>query len=161
MDLEETGGKCEDSSVSDRIDPETRSRNMAAVRGSNTKPEIIVRQFLHAAGFRFRLHQKRLPGKPDIVLPKYHTVVFVHGCFWHLHKCRKTVIPKTRTEWWRLKLEGNRKRDEHNVSALRNLGWNVIVIWECKISDDLTLLPEMISRAGTKSSVPDRQSHVA
>lgn len=120
--------------MADRITTETRSRNMAAIRGSNTKPELTVRRFLHACGFRFRLHRKDLPGKPDIVLPKYRTAIFVHGCFWHLHGCKNTVIPKTRTEWWAAKLEGNRARDERSVLQLEKLGWRVIIIWECQLS---------------------------
>lgn len=120
--------------MTDRITPENRSRNMAAIRGKNTVPEVTVRRFLHAQGFRFRLHRKDLPGKPDIVLPKYRTAIFVHGCFWHLHGCKNTVIPKTRTEWWTAKLEGNRARDEKNNQRLEQLGWRVITIWECEIS---------------------------
>jgi DNA mismatch endonuclease (patch repair protein) len=121
--------------MTDRITPENRSRNMAAIRGKNTVPEVTVRRFLHAQGFRFRLHHKDLPGKPDIVLPKYRTAIFVHGCFWHLHGCKNTVIPKTRTEWWLAKLEGNRTRDEKNSQRLKQLGWRVITIWECEISN--------------------------
>jgi DNA mismatch endonuclease (patch repair protein) len=118
--------------MADRITSETRSRNMAAIRGSNTKPELIVRHFLHACGFRFRLHRKDLPGKLDIVLPKYRAVIFVHGCFWHLHGCKNTIIPKTRTEWWTAKLAGNRARDERNRLRLEELGWRGITVWECE-----------------------------
>ena len=107
---------------------------MAAIRGTNTKPELAVRKFLHGSGFRFRLHRKDLPGKPDIVLPKYRTAIFVHGCFWHLHGCKNTVIPKTRTEWWKTKLEGNRTRDERNRSKMEDMGWKVITVWECETS---------------------------
>lgn len=120
--------------MADRITQENRSRNMAAIRGSNTKPELAVRKFLHRNGFRFRLHRKDLPGKPDIVLPKYRTAIFVHGCFWHLHGCKNTVIPKTRTEWWTAKLEGNRARDERNRRRMEEMGWQVITIWECETS---------------------------
>lgn len=120
--------------MADRVTPENRSRNMAAIRGKNTKPETEVRRFLHAQGFRFRLHRKDLPGKPDIVLPKYRAAIFVHGCFWHLHGCKHTVIPKTRTEWWTAKLEGNRARDETNSRRLQQLGWLVITVWECEIT---------------------------
>lgn len=131
--------------MTDRISPEARSRNMAAIRAGNTKPEIIVRKFLHSKGYRFRLHAKALPGKPDIVLPKHRTAIFVHGCFWHLHGCRNTVIPKTRTEWWTAKLEGNRDRDLRNQLRLEELGWRVIVVWECEISpDNLDLLSTTI-----------------
>jgi DNA mismatch endonuclease (patch repair protein) len=120
--------------MADRITPETRSRNMAAIRGSNTQPELAVRRFLHSRGFRFRLHRKDLPGKPDIVLPRYRTVVLIHGCFWHLHGCKNTVIPKTRTNWWTAKLTGNRARDERIRSLLEQSGWNVQIVWECEIS---------------------------
>ena len=118
--------------MADRITQETRSRNMAAIRGSNTKPELTVRRFLHARGFRFRLYRKDLPGRPDIVLPKYRTVIFVHGCFWHLHGCKNTVIPKTRTKWWTAKLAGNRSRDERIRLRNEELGWRVITVWECE-----------------------------
>lgn len=106
---------------------------MAAIRGRDTEPEITVRRYLHAQGFRFRLCRKDLPGKPDIVLPKYRTAIFVHGCFWHLHGCKYSVIPKTRTEWWLAKLEGNRARDEKNRKGLEQLGWRMITVWECEI----------------------------
>lgn len=105
---------------------------MAAIRGKDTKPELEVRRFLHSQGFRFRLHRKDLPGKPDIVLPKHRAVIFVHGCFWHLHGCKNTVIPKTRMEWWKTKLEGNRARDEKSRLRLNELGWRVIIVWECE-----------------------------
>ncbi len=132
--------------MADRITPETRSRNMAAIRGTNTGPEMIVRRFLHARGFRFRLYDKRLPGRPDIILPRYRTVIQVQGCFWHMHGCGNTAIPKTRTDWWLAKLEGNRERDLRNETKLRELGWNVVVVWECEIPDCLELLPDRISR---------------
>jgi DNA mismatch endonuclease (patch repair protein) len=110
-----------------------RSYNMSRIKGKNTKPEILVRKYLHAHGYRFRLHVKNLPGKPDIVLPKYKTVIFVHGCFWHGHKgCRFFVVPKTRTKWWMNKIEGNKARDKKVFEELRKLGWKVIEIWECR-----------------------------
>jgi DNA mismatch endonuclease (patch repair protein) len=111
-----------------------RSFNMSRIKGKNTKPEIRVRKFLHANGFRYRLHAKELPGKPDIVLPKYRTVIFVHGCFWHGHAhCRYFVIPKTRTEWWLEKISKNIANDKKAEEALKYLGWNVITIWECQL----------------------------
>lgn len=114
--------------------PETRSYNMSMIRGKNTKPEIIVRKFLHSKGFRFRLHKKELPGKPDIVLPKFKTVIFVHGCFWHGHKnCKYFVVPKTRTEWWISKIERNRLVDKINNDNLKKGGWKIITIWECQL----------------------------
>jgi DNA mismatch endonuclease (patch repair protein) len=112
---------------------EQRSRNMAAIRGKNTKPELRVRSLLHAVGYRYRLHQKDLPGRPDIVLPKYRTVIFVHGCFWHCHDCRwGSVIPKTRPEFWSAKRGGNVARDEKHRAALEADGWKVLTLWECE-----------------------------
>jgi DNA mismatch endonuclease (patch repair protein) len=104
------------------------------IRGKNTKPEIIVRKFLHSKGFRFRLHKKELPGKPDIVLPKYKTVIFIHGCFWHGHKnCKYFVVPKTRTKWWLNKINGNKQTDKRNNLRLRKASWNIIILWECQL----------------------------
>lgn len=108
---------------------------MSGIRGKDTRPEIIVRQALHRAGFRFRLHRKDLPGKPDIVLPKYHTVIFVHGCFWHGHGCRYFKVPKTRTDFWLDKIMANAKRDRLQEDALRAAGWRVFTVWECDIRD--------------------------
>src|SRR3954469_19417479 len=116
---------------------EQRRKNMAAIKGKNTKPEILVRKFLHSKGYRFRLHDKKLPGKPDIVLPKYKTVIFVHGCFWHGHEgCRYFVIPKTRTEWWLEKIGKNKMNDKKKAKALRKEGWKVVEIWECRLKTD-------------------------
>ncbi|WP_159813716.1 very short patch repair endonuclease [Pseudomonas sp. 18058] len=118
----------------DFVDQATRSRMMATVRSANTRPEMIVRKFLHAHGYRFRLHQKMLPGKPDIVMPKYRTCIFVHGCFWHHHSgCRYATMPKTRFEFWNEKLLRNVARDTENVKALELLGWRVLIIWECQL----------------------------
>lgn len=114
--------------------PEVRSYNMSQIKGKNTKPEIVVRKFLHSKGHRFRLHTKELPGKPDIVLPKYKTVIFIHGCFWHGHKnCKYFVIPKTKTEWWVNKIETNKRTDKKNYLKLKKLGWGIITLWECKL----------------------------
>lgn len=114
--------------------PEVRSFNMSRIKGKDTKPEIIVRKFLHSQGFRFRLHNKKLPGKPDIVLNKYNTVIFVHGCFWHGHnKCKYFVIPKTRTDWWTNKIVKTKKLDKGNNIRLRKMGWKIITIWECEL----------------------------
>ena len=113
---------------------ETRSYNMSQIKGRNTKPEMLVRKFLHAQGFRYKLHDKTLPGKPDIVLPKYKTVIFIHGCFWHGHNsCKYYVVPKTRTEWWLQKINGNIANDEKAVKALKKDGWKIITIWECDL----------------------------
>ncbi|AMP98909.1 very short patch repair endonuclease [Pedobacter cryoconitis] len=113
---------------------EIRSYNMSKIRSKDTKPELYVRKFLHSQGFRYRLHVKDLPGKPDIVLPKYKTVIFINGCFWHGHEgCRYYVIPKTRTEWWLNKINRNIKNDAESILLLKESGWNIIVIWECEL----------------------------
>ncbi|MCE3226993.1 MAG: very short patch repair endonuclease [Bacteroidetes bacterium] len=114
-----------------------RSYNMSRIKGKDTKPEILVRKFLHSKGFRFRLHAKNLPGKPDIVLPKYKTVIFVHGCFWHGHKgCKYFVVPKTRTEWWLNKINTNIANDKKKEKALKLSGWKVVHVWECGLKAD-------------------------
>ena len=111
---------------------------MAGIGGKDTKPELTLRKGLFALGLRYRLHDRKLPGRPDIVLPRWNTVVFVHGCFWHRHPgCRYTTTPSTRTEFWLDKFEKNVARDQRNVSALRALGWRVLVVWECDIKSDL------------------------
>ena len=111
-----------------------RSEMMARIRAKDTRPEMMVRRFLHACGYRYRLHDRRLPGSPDIVLPRWRTVVEVRGCFWHAHEgCDRFRIPKTRTEWWRDKLMRNRERDGDNLAGLIDLGWNVVVVWECAL----------------------------
>jgi len=113
---------------------------MSRIRGLNTKPEIVVRSMLHRMGYRFRLHQRRLPGNPDIVLPKYRTVIFVHGCFWHRHqRCGLAYSPKSRAEFWQEKFAGNVKRDRVKARQLKKLGWRVGVIWECDTADDACL----------------------
>jgi len=113
---------------------ETRSYNMSRIRSKDTKPEMLVRRFLHKNGFRYRLHVKTLPGKPDIVLPKYKTVIFIHGCFWHGHEgCKYYVVPKTRTEWWLNKIGGNIANDNNAKAILQNAGWDIITIWECEL----------------------------
>lgn len=111
-----------------------RSYNMSRIKGKDTKPELIVRKFLFSKGFRYRLHTKKLPGKPDIVLPKYNTVIFIHGCFWHGHEgCRYFVVPKTRTEWWLNKIHNNTTNDSVSAASLREAGWKVLTIWECDL----------------------------
>lgn len=123
--------------------PEQRSYNMSRVKSKDTKPELIVRKFLHAHGFRYRLHDKKLPGTPDMVLPMYRTVIFVHGCFYHGHEgCRYFVVPKTRTEWWLDKINGNKLRDAKNEAKLIAENWKIINIFECELkpkTKDLTL----------------------
>lgn len=115
----------------DIVDKETRSRMMAAVKGRNTHFEIAIRKRLFFKGFRYRIDDRKLPGRPDIVLPKHKVIIFVNGCFWHYHKCHLSRIPKSSSEWWREKLEGNRQRDVRNLEALAAAGWRVLVIWEC------------------------------
>ncbi len=113
----------------------TRSYNMSQIKGKDTKPELIVRKFLFSKGFRYRLHEKSLPGKPDIVLAKYKTVIFINGCFWHAHEgCKYFVIPKTKTEWWTNKINANKARDIKQYTALENSGWRVILLWECDLT---------------------------
>jgi len=107
---------------------------MSRIKAKDTKPEMLVRKFLNANGFRYSLHNKKLPGKPDIVLNKYKTVIFIHGCFWHGHKnCKYFVVPKTRTQWWVDKINRNKANDEKAVKALRKDGWKVITVWECAL----------------------------
>ncbi|NPA07851.1 MAG: DNA mismatch endonuclease Vsr [Chlorobi bacterium] len=123
--------------MSDRHTPEQRRFNMQQIKGTNTKPEILLRKLLFSKGFRYRINNKNLPGKPDIVLKKYNTVIFVNGCFWHGHEnCRYYVIPKTRTEFWTEKINGNKKRDKKNTELLLQKGWKVITVWECELKKD-------------------------
>jgi DNA mismatch endonuclease, patch repair protein len=130
--------------MTDVHNTETRSYNMRQIRSKNTKPELLVRKFLFANGFRYKLHDKNLPGTPDIVLPKYKSVIFVHGCFWHGHQgCKYFVIPKTRTDWWLQKINRNIELDKENYIKLKNQGWEVFAIFECdlvksKITNTLT-----------------------
>lgn len=120
----------------DTVSPARRSEIMARVTSKDTRPEIAARRLLHSLGFRFRLHRNSLPGKPDIVLPRWRTVVFVHGCFWHRHDgCPNTRIPKSKVEFWTRKLDGNARRDQIARARLESLGWRVLVIWECELKD--------------------------
>ena len=122
--------------MADVHDKATRSYNMSRIRNKDTKPEILVRKFLFANGFRYRLNDKKLPGKPDIVLPKYKTVIFVNGCFWLGHdNCKYFKLPATRTEWWKEKIEGNIKNDITKHALLREAGYKVIVVWECEVKN--------------------------
>ncbi|MBT3791200.1 MAG: DNA mismatch endonuclease Vsr [Alphaproteobacteria bacterium] len=117
----------------DVVDKATRSRLMAGIRGKDTKPELVIRKGLHGRGFRYRLHDKRLPGKPDLVLPKYRAVIQVQGCFWHGHDCALFKWPSTRQDFWRQKITGNQARDQRNLAALEKLGWRSLTIWECSL----------------------------
>mgnify|MGYP003498922919 FL=1 len=157
--------------MSDTLSQTQRSYNMSRIRGKNTKPEILVRKGLHARGFRFRLHNKKLPGSPDIVLPKYGVAIMVNGCFWHGHKgCRYATKSKTNIEFWETKIARNRHRDEVTTAHLEALGWAVMTIWECELrntsqlDDRLDALAEEIRYAGEVKRVKDmnkRQSRAA
>lgn len=136
--------------MADTVSPEKRSDMMSGIRGKDTKPEIVVRRLLHRLGYRFRLHCKDLPGRPDIVLPKWRTVIFVNGCYWHGHKdCHLFRLPKTRTEFWAKKIEGNQARDQRNYIVLEAAGWKVLVIWECAVSKKKSLTTKQLEIALT------------
>ena len=131
--------------MADKISPEHRSWNMSRIKGKDTKIEVMVRQYLFHYGFRFRKNDKRYPGKPDVVLPKYKTAIFVHGCFWHRHEgCKLASIPKTRTEFWMEKSAKNVANDKKHYEQLRDMGWNVIVIWECELENDFKTTMEKV-----------------
>lgn len=131
----------------DKLSTERRSWNMSRIRAKDTKPEMVVRSLLHRLGFRFRIHRKDLPGRPDIVLPKYKTIIFVHGCFWHQHQgCIEASRPKTNTAYWHAKLEANVKRDSKNRHLLREQGWRVLRFWECEIERDPVSIALSIAR---------------
>lgn len=132
----------------DIVDPETRSRMMSGIRGKDTRPEMMVRKGLHRLGFRFRLHNRNLPGKPDLVLPKRAAVVFVHGCYWHRHQgCRYATTPSTRPEFWQAKFQGNVERDRRNQRELMKAGWRVFIVWECALRSDLVDALERLAKA--------------
>ena len=123
--------------MADVHSPETRSYNMSRIKGKNTKPEETVRKYLFAQGFRYRKNDKKLPGKPDIVLPKYHTCIFVNGCFWHRHPgCKYATVPQTRKEFWEKKFQENVLRDQRVYKGLKKLGWNIVVVWECELKKE-------------------------
>jgi DNA mismatch endonuclease (patch repair protein) len=131
--------------MTDVLTIEQRRRNMQAIKGKDSEIELQVRKFLHSRGFRFRLHDKGLPGRPDVVLKKYNTVVFINGCYWHQHEnCDLSTMPKSRSEFWKDKLTKNKERDQRNLKKLKELGWNVIVLWECDIErKTATILTEL------------------
>ena len=157
--------------MSDILTPSQRHRCMSHIRGKNTRPEIVVRKGLHARGFRFRLHDRKLPGSPDLVLPKYGVAIMVNGCFWHGHKgCRYATKPKSNMEFWELKIRRNKHRDEVTDAHLEALGWHVITIWECELRKNpqlegrLDSLAEQIRNAGEAKKVKDldkRQNRAA
>lgn len=150
---------------------ETRSYNMSRIRDKNTKPELLVRKYLFSNGFRFRVNVKELPGKPDIVLPKYKTVIFIHGCFWHGHEgCKYFVIPKTRTEWWIEKIRKNTEHDQKVHTDLKVLGWNIMTIWECQLKPQkrqqtleniVALLEKLWLDNHKKQYIPDQTIYLA
>jgi len=119
--------------MADTVDSKTRSKMMSSVRAKDTKLETEIRRRLFAQGFRYRLYDRDLPGTPDMIFPKYSAVVFIHGCFWHFHGCARSTIPKSRTEWWRKKLQDNKARDARAFMKLRNCGWRVLIVWECAV----------------------------
>ena len=137
----------------DTVSREARSRMMAAVRSKNTAVEFSIRRQLFARGFRYRLHPRELPGRPDMIFPKYHAVIFINGCFWHNHDCRFPRLPATRRAWWKKKLEGNRKRDAVVLSALSEMDWRTLVIWECSFRVPTAHRPaalEVVTRRATR-----------
>lgn len=149
----------------DILTPQQRHECMSHIRAKNTKPEVIVRQYLYAAGFRFRIHVKKLPGCPDLVLPKYRTCIFVNGCFWHGHRgCRYATRPKSNAEFWQTKIQNNIRRDELSVQALETMGWKVITVWECDLKKDmrdetLSALAEQIRQNGASYALEQTQRH--
>lgn len=131
----------------DRISPERRSANMARIRGKNTRPELLVRSTLHRLGYRFRLHGKDLPGKPDVILPRFRTVILVHGCYWHRHPgCRLATLPQTNVSFWETKFVKNVDRDQRVTKDLEDLGWRVVVIWECETKNPDELRRALVER---------------
>ena len=122
-----------DEEMADTKTPEARSANMSRIRSTNTKPEELVRKYLFSKGFRYRKNDKRLPGKPDIVLPKYRAVIFVNGCFWHMHNCSRARLPRSNLDYWEPKIRRNVERDAHNQTVLTEQGWHVFVVWECEL----------------------------
>lgn len=119
--------------MADVLTPEQRQLNMSRIRGKDTKPEMVIRRGLHARGLRYRLHDRSLPGRPDLVFPKYRTAVFIHGCFWHAHGCASSKLPATRRDFWQTKLAANVARDRKAVDALLAAGWRVLIVWECAL----------------------------
>lgn len=139
--------------MADVVDRATRSRMMSNIKGKNTLPERRVRSFLHRAGLRFRLHDRRLPGRPDIIFPRYRAVVFVHGCFWHQHPgCKDAVTPKSNASFWLAKLARNVERDSQNHAALVSAGWRVFTVWECEINEPY--LKELTRQIQGPASIP-------
>lgn len=152
--------------MTDVVDAKTRSRMMAGIRGKDTRPELMVRSFLHRHGFRFRLHVPDLAGRPDVVLPRYRAIVNVHGCFWHAHSgCRYAAKPSTRAEFWERKLNTNRARDQRNRTRLEAEGWRVFTVWECGLRQapeaTLETLAEMLVSGVPGGQIPDEPAPAA
>ncbi|MGP8438935.1 very short patch repair endonuclease [Paraburkholderia fungorum] len=128
----------------DSLTPAERSERMSRIKGKNTKPELFIRRLVHGMGYRYRLHKKGLPGRPDLVFIKRRKVIFVHGCFWHRHHgCRLARLPKTRLDFWRTKLDANAARDKDVERRLAELGWKVMIVWECEVKDEAALMPRI------------------
>jgi DNA mismatch endonuclease, patch repair protein len=144
--------------MADIVSREVRSRMMSGIRGKNTKPEMLIRKELHRLGFRYRLHVKSLPGKPDIVLPRYRAAIFVHGCFWHGHDCHLFKWPKSRCEFWKAKIERNRELDSAANNALEDMGWRQATIWECAIKGRRQLQLETVIQSCTEWLESDQPS---
>ena len=139
----------------DTVDPKKRSEIMSHIRGKNTKPELLIRSLLHRSGFRFRIHRRDLPGCPDIVLPKYKTIIFVHGCFWHQHPgCRKATIPETNKDFWTEKLTKNTTRDFLICNELKKQGWKTIIVWQCELKKILEV-PDFLLKQIILSDPPN------
>lgn len=124
----------------DKVDKATRSATMRAVKSKNTSPEMRIRHLLHSAGYRYRLHRADLPGKPDLVFPERRKIIFLPGCFWHGHDCRPKIRPASNIDYWMPKIEGNKVRDARNIAALREAGWQVLVLWECQLKDEAAVM---------------------
>lgn len=148
--------------MADTLTPEQRRLNMSSIRSRDTAPELTVRRALHGRGFRFRLHRRDLPGRPDIVLPRYRTAVFVHGCFWHGHDCPLFKVPASRTEFWTAKVEANRRRDEASLLRLDQLGWRIACVWECALKGPGRLtMTEVSDRLATFILSADKATDIA
>ncbi|MEI9898927.1 MAG: very short patch repair endonuclease [Hyphomicrobium sp.] len=141
----------------DTVNSRTRSRMMSAVKGRDTQPERTVRRVVHAAGYRFRLHHTNIPGRPDLVLPRFKVAVFVHGCFWHGHTCIRGKRPTSNTEFWNAKIEGNIARDQRTTAAVKAAGWKHVVVWECSLARDTQRLLALLARRDRRTKVSTRK----
>jgi DNA mismatch endonuclease, patch repair protein len=146
--------------MADVVSPETRSRMMAGIRGKDTKPELAIRRALHKQGFRYRLHDRNLPGKPDMSFPRYKAVIMVNGCFWHRHDCHLFKWPSSRRQFWRNKINRNSVRDEVNMEALVRSGWRILAIWECALKGKTRLCLESVVEEAASWLVTKRNNHI-